>query len=123
MHGRIDRVDAQAEGTARVIDYKMMDATRLRNKLKEAGEDVQLASYAHVYEADEAAFISFEKDKVIPVAPPQDVPELAQANIERLKTVFAQMRAGAAMPAHGVDEVCVYCEMRGLCRKSDWSVG
>ena len=123
MHGRIDRVDVQNDGAARVLDYKMMDATRLRNKLKEAGEDVQLPCYAHVYEADEAAFISIEKDKVIPVAPPQELPELAQANIERLLTVFAQMRAGAAMPAHGVDEACVYCEMRGVCRKGEWVVG
>ena len=123
LHGRIDRVDAQAEGATRVLDYKMMDATRLRNKLKEPGEDVQLACYAHVYEADEAAFISIEKDKVISVAPPQDVTELAQANIGRLLVVFEQMRAGAAMPAHGVDEACVYCEMRGLCRKSEWEAG
>jgi ATP-dependent helicase/nuclease subunit B len=104
LHGRIDRVDAR-ENESKVLDYKMMDATRLRNKLKEAGEDVQLACYAHVYEADEAAFISIEKDKVISVAPPQDLPGLAQANIERLLEVFAQMRGGAVMPAHGVDEV------------------
>ncbi len=120
MHGRIDRVDAR-ENENKVLDYKMMDATRLRNKLREAGEDVQLACYARVYESDEAAFISIEKDKVIAVAPPQDVPELAQANIERLQALFVQMRAGAAMPAHGVDEACVYCEMRGLCRKNEWS--
>ena len=122
LHGRIDRVDVQSQTTAvRVLDYKMMDATRLRNKLKEAGEDVQLACYAHVYEAGEAAFISIEKDKVIAVAPPQNVAELAQANIERLLELFGQIRSGAALPAHGVDEVCQYCEMRGLCRKSDWN--
>ncbi|MDD5300452.1 MAG: PD-(D/E)XK nuclease family protein [Gallionella sp.] len=120
LHGRIDRVDAR-EGECRVLDYKMMEATRLRNKLKEAGEDVQLACYAHVYEANEAAFVSIEKDKVVAVAPPQDLPELAEANIERLLYVFAQMREGAKMPAHGVDEACAYCEMRGLCRKSEWS--
>ncbi|BBJ23212.1 PD-(D/E)XK nuclease family protein [Candidatus Nitrotoga sp. AM1P] len=123
MHGRLDRVDVQAKGgsAVRVLDYKMMDAARLRNKLKEAGEDVQLACYAYVYEAEEAAFISIEKDKVIAVAPPQDVAELAQANIARLLEVFAQMRSGAALPAHGADEACQYCEMRGLCRKSEWN--
>ncbi|MFZ1546354.1 MAG: PD-(D/E)XK nuclease family protein [Candidatus Nitrotoga sp.] len=123
MHGRLDRVDVQIrEGSAvRVLDYKMMDAARLRNKLKEAGEDVQLACYVYVYEAEEAAFISIEKDKVIAVAPPQDVAELAQANIARLLEVFAQMRSGAALPAHGAEEACQYCEMRGLCRKSEWN--
>ena len=122
LHGRIDRVDVRAEGVVRVLDYKMTDATRLRNKLKEAGEDVQLACYASVYEADEAAFISIEKNKVVSVVPPQDVAELAQANITRLLAVFDQMRAGAALPAHGVDEACQYCEMRGLCRKGEWEV-
>ena len=121
LKGRIDRVDGHADGAVRVLDYKMMDATRLRNKLKEAGEDVQLACYAHVYEADEAAFISIEKNKVMAVAPPQDLPELAHATIQRLTELFGQMRAGVPMPAHGVDEACVYCEMRGLCRKNEWN--
>jgi len=113
-------VDVQTDGIARVLDYKLTEATRLRNKLKEAGEDVQLACYASVYEADEAAFISIEKDKVMAVAPPQDLPELARATIGRLVTIFGQMREGAALPAHGVEEACSYCEMRGLCRKSEW---
>ncbi len=121
LHGRIDRVDVNGKQT-RVLDYKMMDASKLRNKLKEPGEDVQLACYAHVYEAEEAAFISIEKDKVALIAPPQDVPHLTQANIERLLAVFEQMRAGAALPAHGVEEDCQYCEMRGLCRKGEWQV-
>jgi len=123
IHGRIDRVDVQAKesSSVRVLDYKMMDAAKLRNKLKEAGEDVQLACYAYVYKAEEAAFISIEKDKVISVAPPQDIAELAQANAARLLEVFAQMRNGEALPAHGAAEACQYCEMRGLCRKSEWS--
>lgn len=120
LYGRIDRVDARGNEN-KVLDYKMMDAGRLRNKLREPGEDVQLACYAHVYEADEAAFISIEKDKVIPVAVPQDLPELVQANIERLKEVFSQIGNGIAMPANGVDEACTYCEMRGLCRKAEWA--
>ena len=55
------------------------------------------------------------------VEPRQDVAQLAQANIERLTLVFVQMREGVALPANGVDEVCKYCEMRGLCRKVEWS--
>ena len=119
LHGRIDRIDTNEDGSTKVLDYKMMDATRLRNKLREPGEDVQLASYAQVYEANEAAYISIEKNKVIAVKE-QDVPALAQANIERLKEMFEQMRDGTALPAHGVDDACTYCEMRGLCRKAEW---
>jgi ATP-dependent helicase/nuclease subunit B len=123
MRGRIDRIDVQAgvSDVVRVLDYKTQDAVMLKNKLKQAGEDVQLPFYAHVFEATEAAFISIEKDKVLVVESPQDVAQLAAANIERLKMVFAQMREGASLPANGIDTVCAYCEMRGLCRKAEWS--
>ena len=123
MRGRIDRIDVQTDAShvIRVLDYKTQDAAMLRSKLKQAGEDVQLPFYAHVFEATEAAFISIEKNKVLIVVPPQDVAQLAHANIERLKIVFAQMRSGVAMPANGIDSVCTYCEMRGLCRKVEWA--
>lgn len=123
MHGRVDRVDIMADGSdgVCVLDYKMTGANTLRNKLKEAGEDVQLACYAYVHKASTAAFISIEKDKVVAVAPQQDVGELAGSNIQRLLEVFTQMRGGAALPAHGTRDACKYCEMHGLCRKSEWS--
>ena len=125
LHGRIDRVDIHSNesGAMRVLDYKMMDAGRLRNKLKEAGEDVQLACYAQVYEAEQAAYISIEKDKVVSVVPPHNVPDLARANIERLASLFTMMRNGAPLPANGVEDTCQYCEMRGLCRKGEWVDG
>ncbi len=123
MRGRIDRIDVQSNAShvVRVLDYKMQDANMLRNKLKQAGEDVQLPFYAHVFEATEAAFISIEKNKVMTVEPKQDVAQLAQANIERLKLVFVQMREGVALPANGVEAVCTFCEMKGLCRKVEWA--
>ena len=123
MRGRIDRIDVQiaASHVVRVLDYKTQNAAMLRSKLKQVGEDVQLPFYAHVFEATEAAFISIEKNKVLTVVPPQDMAQLAHANIERLKFVFAQMRSGVALPANGVDAACTYCEMRGLCRKAEWA--
>jgi ATP-dependent helicase/nuclease subunit B len=117
MHGRIDRLDQHANGMVRVLDYKMIEAGRLRGRLKEAGEDVQLPCYASVYEANEAAYVSIDKDKVSAVAPPQDMGDLRYANTKRLLDVFDQMRKGAALPANGVEDACVYCEVRGLCRK------
>ncbi len=123
MRGRIDRIDVQADAASvvRVLDYKTQNAAMLKAKLKTAGEDVQLPFYAHVFEATEAAFISIEKDKVLVVEPPQDVAQLAAANIDRLNLVFAQMRSGAPLPANGIVTVCEYCEMRGLCRKAEWT--
>ncbi len=123
MRGRIDRIDVQSNAAhvVRVLDYKMQDANMLKNKLKQAGEDVQLPFYAHVFEATEAAFISIEKNKVMTVEPKQDVAQLGQANIERLKLLFKQMREGVALPANGVEAVCTFCEMKGLCRKVEWA--
>ena len=37
--------------------------------------------------------------------------------------IVANIRAigeGAALPAAGIERVCVFCEVRGLCRKGAW---
>lgn len=122
LRGRIDRIDKRADAAEFecVLDYKTQAVTVLKNKLKDAGEDVQLACYAHVRNAHEAAFVSLEGEHVKTVAPVQAMDELAQLNIERLQTVFAQMRSGAALPANGAESACAYCEMRGLCRQGSW---
>lgn len=119
LRGRIDRVDRNVAGGECVLDYKTQTETVLKNKLKEAGEDVQLACYATVRGAHQAAFVSLEGG-VADVAPQQVMDELAQQNIERLRTVYAQMRGGTALPANGVASACAYCEMRGLCRQGSW---
>lgn len=121
LRGRIDRLDVRADGK-RVLDYKTQSDQVLRNKLLEPGEDVQLACYAYAYEAADAAFVSIENGKVKLVEPKQDVPLLAQLNAERLVQVMGDIRNGAGLPANGIDSVCEYCEMRGVCRKGEWSV-
>lgn len=122
LRGRIDRIDRRIDDPEKlcVLDYKTLAAARLKNKLKEAGEDVQLACYAFARGASDAAFVSLESGKVVAVAPPHDMAELAQQNIARLQTVFGQMRDGAALPAHGAETACRYCEMNGLCRRGYW---
>ena len=119
LRGRIDRLD-QNGSERRVFDYKTQSDQVLRNKLKEAGEDVQLASYAWVVQASAAEFVSIEDGKVRSIAPPQELEQLARLNAQRLEQVMAQLRAGAGLPANGSDAVCGYCEMRGLCRKGEW---
>jgi len=122
LRGRIDRVDKRVENpeTQRVLDYKTQTVKQLKDKLKVAGEDVQLACYAHVQHSSAAAFISLDKEKVTTIAPPHNVGELATLNIARLNTVFLQLQNGASLPAHGVESACRYCEMNGLCRHGNW---
>jgi len=120
LKGRIDRLDERGEEKL-VLDYKTQSDAVLRNKLKEPGEDVQLACYAYAHEAADAAFVSIDNGKVKLVAPKEDVPLLAQLNVERLEQVMAAIRSGAGLPANGVDAVCTYCEVRGVCRKGEWT--
>ena len=116
LRGRIDRLDVNGQ-EKRVLDYKTQSEQVLRNKLREPGEDVQLACYAYAHEAADAAFVSIENGKVKLVEPKHDVPQLAQLNAERLVQAMGEIRGGAGLPANGIDAVCVHCEMRGLCRK------
>jgi ATP-dependent helicase/nuclease subunit B len=120
MRGRIDRLDMN-ERDKLVLDYKTQRDQFLRDKLKDAGEDVQLACYAFAQEANEAAFVSIESGKVKTVAPKDDVFQLAQLNSDRLVHVMARIRTGAGLPANGIDKACGYCEMRGVCRKGEWA--
>lgn len=119
LRGRIDRVDKNTAGDESVLDYKTQTVSSLKKKLLDAGEDVQLACYAAVRNAHEAAFVGLEGG-VTAIAPEQAIDDLAKLNIERLQNVYAQMRSGTALPANGVDAACAYCEMRGLCRRGSW---
>ena len=120
LRGRIDRVDKNAAGDECVLDYKTQTVIVLKKKLQDAGEDVQLACYAQVRNAHEAAFVSLEGGVVQTVAPAQAIDELAELNLVRLRTVYTQMRGGTPLPANGVESACAYCEMRGLCRQGSW---
>jgi ATP-dependent helicase/nuclease subunit B len=120
LRGRIDRLD-QRGAEKRVLDYKTQNNQILSNKLQLAGEDVQLAGYAWALQADEAAFVSLEVDKVKTITPKHELAQLAELNASRLEQLFQQLRAGESLPANGVDAQCTYCEMRGLCRKGEWA--
>lgn len=119
LRGRIDRLDVR-EQEKRVLDYKTQGDQMLRNKLREPGEDVQLACYAYAHEAADAAFVSIENGAVKLVEPKHDVPQLAQLNAERLVQAMARIRGSAGLPANGIDAACAYCEVRGVCRKGEW---
>jgi ATP-dependent helicase/nuclease subunit B len=120
LRGRIDRLDVRGD-EKRVLDYKTQSDIVLRNKLKEPGEDVQLACYAYAHEAADVAFVSIENGKVKSVAPKEDASLLAQFNVERLEHVMHALRGGAGLPANGIAAVCAYCEVRGVCRKGEWA--
>ena len=122
LRGRIDRIDEGVDGAVAVIDYKTQRRATLRKKLETPGEDVQLPVYALLWGGPVAAalFLSLEREGVQDVGMGTDVMAAAAAERERLGRLFDRLHAGAPLPAQGVDAVCEYCEMRGLCRRNYW---
>lgn len=121
LKGRIDRVDIRSddgETAYAVLDYKTQSRVGLQKKLEAPGEDVQLPVYALLLEESvvEAAFVPVD-DEGIKVVTQEDIYALSQATGQRLRDLFNALYRGAALPAHGSDQACVYCEMSGLCRK------
>lgn len=116
FEGRLDRLDRGPDGLA-VLDYKTQAAQTLRNKLKQAGEDVQLPCYAWLTEAAEAGFVALDEEKVSCFAWKDGLTDAAEAETARFTATFQAIAAGAAMPAHGIAALCRHCEMRGLCRR------
>ncbi len=118
LHGRLDRLDRDSEGREAVLDYKTQSAQALRQRLNQGGDDVQLGVYTILQgeAVSQAAYVALDEQPVCTLALP-DPQAMAQDQAERLVVTYSALRRGAAMPAHGIDKVCDYCEMRGLCRR------
>ncbi len=120
LYGRIDRIDRNVDDAvgAGLIDYKLQAVNTIRDRLP---DDVQLPAYALMHgDAAQAAYLALDDEKVTEVASGTSDAELmaaAAAQGARLGQTFAAMRDGAALPAHGAESVCQWCEMAGLCRK------
>jgi ATP-dependent helicase/nuclease subunit B len=124
LHGRLDRVDVNAEGDFSVIDYKTQRPEVLKRKLESVGEDVQLPVYALLWGGPVAAalFLSVERGggvKEVPLG--TEVAQLADATRVRLGTMVDALYNASPLVAQGIDAVCQYCEVRGLCRRNYWT--
>lgn len=124
LRGRLDRIDQRDTGDGTeyaVLDYKTQSVDALRRKVREAGEDVQLVAYALLQErVTDAAYLSFDQDRVIAVALQGEPAALAAEDRERILRTFSGLLAGATLPAHGDSRTCSWCEMRALCRRDHW---
>jgi ATP-dependent helicase/nuclease subunit B len=128
--GRVDRVDTQADGRLRVLDYKARAADVLRRGVKSPGEDIQLPFYGLLLprRPGSGEYVSFDRVRedtsgVKSVAPTGAFNELIDVVEARLTVDLQRMADGVAMPAIGAESVCVNCEMRGLCRRDYWKHG
>lgn len=132
--GRIDRIDAVATPKGRalqLIDYKTGSATRLRQLVRQRGEDTQLAFYAALVAdtrreeggaaALQAAYLPLDDADGLALLPHDDVDATARALIDGLAHDLERLRAGTGLPALGEGALCEHCAVRGLCRRDDWA--
>jgi ATP-dependent helicase/nuclease subunit B len=127
LFGRIDRIDVRGDDTE-VLDYKTTRRDKLAERLRWAGEHIQLPFYGLLLSPrpSRAAFVYMQRVStenqapVGPMPPPQEYALLVDAVGARLRSDLARLAAGAAMPALGNDTTCSYCKMRGLCRRDYW---
>ena len=122
LRGRLDRVDSGRNGRFAVIDYKTQRSQSLKEKLTAPGEDVQLAVYALLWDGavEEAMFLSMEREGVVPVGIGKELGRIADSARMRLAHVYDALHGEGALIAQGVETVCEYCEVRGLCRRNFW---
>ena len=122
LRGRVDRIDCNRDGERAVLDYKTKKVSALNTRLKQA-EDHQLAFYGLLSEhpANTASYVALELDREkTGDAVASDFTEWTLALKQEIVLNMRAIKQGAAMPAHGAESVCQYCEMRGLCRKGAW---
>ncbi|MFZ6772863.1 PD-(D/E)XK nuclease family protein [Undibacterium sp. SXout7W] len=123
LRGRIDRIDKNADDERAVLDYKTKNILDLRRRLLD-GEDHQLPFYGLLSEhpVQAASYVALElsqqKTGHIDAA---DFDLWTTALAESIRNSMQSIQQGAALPAHGVETACQYCDMRGLCRKGAWS--
>ena len=130
LHGRLDRLDQQADGRVELLDYKTGSAASLSAKVKQGLEDTQLAFYAAlalaagdaVPGALTAAYLGLDDPRAGPVAVPHDrVDADARVLLQQLGLEFERLRDGEPMLALGQGDACEHCEARGLCRRDQWA--
>ncbi|WP_343741583.1 PD-(D/E)XK nuclease family protein [Herbaspirillum huttiense] len=123
LYGRLDRVDRNAGGERAVLDYKTRTAASLRQKVKEE-DDHQLAFYGLLAggAVEHAHYVALElgPDKKTGDAAAPDFARQQKMLQQQITTTMQAVAHGAALPANGIESVCQYCEMRGLCRKGAW---
>ncbi|MDQ7970587.1 MAG: PD-(D/E)XK nuclease family protein [Oxalicibacterium faecigallinarum] len=122
LHGRVDRIDHNADGQRMVLDYKSTGQSNLKNRLK-LGEDQQLPFYGLLSHDSlaSAAYVPLEADKNgIALVETAELDQWQQVLSSHITDNMQAIANGAPLPATGPESVCQYCDVRGLCRKGAW---
>jgi ATP-dependent helicase/nuclease subunit B len=121
--GRIDRIDRLSDGRAMLIDYKTEARATSVERVRQPGEDTQLAFYAALLQDDtlRAAYVNVgERGKTETMEQPAVV-EARDLLVHGILDDLSRIESGAAMAALGEGKVCDFCSARGLCRRDFWN--
>jgi len=121
--GKIDRIDHLPDGSRLVMDYKTEPASTTKDRIKEAGEDTQLAFYAALLDDDTlaAAYVNLGEKDITKTYPQPEIVDLRDDLIGGILSDMGRIAEGAPLPALGEGKACEFCAARGLCRKDFWT--
>lgn len=123
LHGRLDRIDQHDNGERALLDYKTRRVADLKRKVEDA-DDHQLAFYGLLAGGtlEHAHYVALEvgSDKKTGDAAAPDFERKQHMVKQQISTTMQAVAEGAPLPANGIESVCQYCDMRGLCRKGAW---
>jgi len=122
LRGRLDRVD-DIGSTRVLIDYKTGGVQGLKAKVARPLEDTQLAFYAALMPGDgfKARYLALDGSAGIAEVEHPDVDNTVALLIEGVHQDLLAIQDGEPLPALGEGATCDFCEMRGLCRRDDWT--
>jgi ATP-dependent helicase/nuclease subunit B len=123
LFGRIDRIDTLRGGDRMVIDYKTEALQATQERVKQPGEDTQLAFYAALLGDTQlrAAYVNVgERGETRTVEQP-DVTQARDLLLTGITHDVARIAQGEPLQALGEGKACEYCAARGLCRKDFWA--
>jgi ATP-dependent helicase/nuclease subunit B len=123
LFGRIDRIDRLPGGRRMVMDYKTEGIAGTERRVKQPGEDTQLAFYAALLgdESLRAAYVNVGERGETRTVEQQEVAAARDLLLGGIVRDMARIVAGAPLPALGEGQACEYCAARGLCRKDFWA--
>jgi ATP-dependent helicase/nuclease subunit B len=124
LRGRFDRIDVRQEEIS-VLDYKTGASKPLKDRAANPNEDGQLPFYGMIASTlpSELGYVAIDGDPVMTYAMSGDVAEMITAHFNRLRQALDDIEAGKGLPAHGVESICAYCDVVGICRKPYWNIG
>jgi ATP-dependent helicase/nuclease subunit B len=119
LFGRIDRVDRLPGAGLMVIDYKTESLQVTQERVKQAGEDTQLAYYAALLDDPQlrAAYVNVGERGETRLVEQTDVARARELLLAGITHDIERIAQGAPLAALGEGKACEWCAARGLCRR------